>query len=239
KNSPYTLYSNANWVNSWKSQFGSESIFELGMFPSEGDLTTGSLGYYLRRKGHGSGSALGFFMASDYFLDRLGEDPTDVRWGVMSFDESSSTHLGASYKYSGSVALEGDGKSTPTAVNIKVIRLSEVYLIAAEAALPTDKELAAGYLNKIRARSPGLAPATATDITLDMVLDGKSKELFSEGHRFFDMIRLNRTIVFNDEFPGITVPHRGKSIDRSFYKTLLPISQAEINSNPGMKAQQN
>ncbi len=155
----YKLYSNDDWVGSWKTQFGSESIFELGMYPTN-DLGTASLGFYLRRKSHGSTSAAGWFMASDYFLERLGQDPNDVRWGVMSYDESGADHLGASYKYSGSVDLEGDGKGTSSAVNIKVIRLSEVYLIAAEAAFHSDKDKAADYLNAIRKRSPDLAPAT-------------------------------------------------------------------------------
>ena len=235
----YKLYSNADWVNSWKTQFGSESIFELGIFPSESDLGSSSLGFYLRRKGHGGGSALGWFMASDYFLDRLNQDPDDVRWGVMSYDESSASHLGASYKYSGSTELEGDGKSTSTAVNIKVIRLSEIYLIAAEAAYHIDKDLAATYLNEIRKRSPNLAPATGATITMDMILDERSKELFTEGQRFFDMLRLNLPITFNDEFGGITVSHRPKTIDRTFEKVILPIPQDEINANPGLEAQQN
>lgn len=235
----YSLYSNANWVSSWSSQFGSESIFELGVFPNETDLGSASPGFYLRRRGHGGGTASGWFMASDYFLDRLNEDPDDVRWGVMDADESSASRLGSIYKYSGSVNLTGDGKGTVTAVNIKVIRLSEAYLIAAEAALPTDKDVAAGYLNEIRKRSPNLAPATASTINLDMILDERSKELVAEGHRFFDMLRLNKTIEFNDEFPGLTVPHRPKTIDRSFYKAILPISQAEINANPPIGLQQN
>src|SRR6185437_2338019 len=235
---PYKLYSNDDWVGSWKTQFGSESIFELGMYPTN-DLGTESLGFYLRRKSHGSTSAAGWFMASDYFVDRLGQDPNDVRWGIMSYDESSSGHPGASYKYSGSVALDGDGKGTSSAVNIKVIRLSEVYLIAAEAAFHSDKDKAAGYLNAIRKRASNLAPADASSITLDMVLDERSKELFSEGHRFFDMMRLNQSITFNDEFGGIAVSQREKTIDRTFYKTILPISQAEINTNPGLKTQQN
>jgi tetratricopeptide (TPR) repeat protein len=235
----YKLYSNADWVNSWKTQFGSESIFELGIFPSESDLGSSSLGYYLRRKGHGGGSALGWFMASDYFLDRLNQDPNDVRWGVMSYDESAPTHLGASYKYSGSTMLEGDGKSTATAVNIKVIRLSEIYLIAAEAAYHIDKDLAATYLNEIRKRSPNLAPATGATITMEMIMDERSKELFTEGQRFFDMLRLNLPITFNDEFGGITVSHRPKTIDRTFEKVILPIPQDEINANPGLEAQQN
>lgn len=234
----YKLYSNNEWVDSWKTQFGSESIFELGMYPTN-DLGTASLGFYLRRKGHGSTSAAGWFMASDYFLERLGEDANDVRWGVMSHDESGPDHLGASYKYSGSVSLDGDGKGTSSAVNIKVIRLSEVYLIAAEAAFHSDKSLAADYLNAIRKRAPELAPADASTITLQMILDERSKELFTEGNRFFDMMRLNQSIAYNDEFGGIAVSQREKIIDRTFYKTVLPISQSEINANPELKAQQN
>src|SRR5690606_7096608 len=79
----YSLYSNANWAASWGTQFGSESIFELGVFPNETDLGSGSPGFYLRRRGHGAATALGWFMASDYFLNRLGEDEDDVRWEVM------------------------------------------------------------------------------------------------------------------------------------------------------------
>jgi len=235
----YSPYTNEGWVDSWRAQFGSESIFELGIIPSEGDLGTGSLGFYLRRAAHGSTSALGWFMASDSFLQRLGQDPSDIRWGIMSHDETSTTRQGSLYKYSGSTTLVGDGKATATAVNIKVIRLSEVYLIAAEAALSVDKVKAASYLNVIRRRSSGLTPATAATVTEDMILDERSKELFGEGHRFFDMIRLNKTITFNDEFGDLTIPHREKSISRSFYKTRLPISQTEINANPGLEAQQN
>ena len=226
-------------MTSWKKQFDTESIFELGIFPNETDLGNNSLGAYLRRKGHGSSQILGWFMASDYFLNRLKQDAADVRWAVMSNDESSTTRLGAGYKYSGSTALEGDGKGSSTAVNIKVIRLSEIYLIAAEAAYHIDKDLAATYLNQIRKRSPNLAPATAATITMEMILDERSKELFTEGQRFFDMLRLNLPITFNDEFGGITVSHRPKTIDRTFQKVILPIPQDEINANPDIEAQQN
>lgn len=234
----YKLYSNADWVDSWKTQFGSESIFELAIFPTN-DLGTASLSFYLRRKYHGSTSAAGWFLGSDDFVERLGQDPNDVRWGVMSYDEAGPTHMGASYKYSGSVDLDGDGKGTSTAVNVKVIRLSEVYLIAAEAAFHSDKDVAADYLNAIRKRAPDLDPATGATITLDMILDERSKELFTEGQRFFDMMRTNQSITFNDDLGGIAVSHRPETIDRTFFKTILPISQDEINANPGLKDQQN
>lgn len=238
----YTLYSNAAWVDSWKAQYGSESILEIGVYPLEGDLGAGSIGAYLRKKGDGGSTILGWFIASDYFLDRLKTDPADVRWGVMNDDELSTStrpRKGALYKYSGSIALAGDGKATATAVNLKLIRLSEIYLIAAEAALPTDALKAATYLNAVRKRAPNLAPATAATVSVDMILEERSKELFGEGQRFFDMIRLNKSITFNDEVIGISVATRPKTIDRTFYKTLLPISQAEINANPGIQAQQN
>ncbi|WP_443939245.1 RagB/SusD family nutrient uptake outer membrane protein [Pedobacter sp. MW01-1-1] len=237
----YTPYTNANWVDSWKTQFGTESIFELSIFPLEGDLGAASLGYYLRRKGDGGGTVLGWFMGSDYYLSRLNQDPTDVRWGVLAADESSATHKGALYKYSGSVSLAGDGKATNSAVNIKVIRVSEMYLIAAEAAFLTDKTKSATYLNMVRKRAPALAAATAATVTIDMILDERSKELFGEGQRFFDMIRLNKSITFNDEFGALIIPatNRPKTIDRTFYKTRLPIPQDEINANPGLKPQQN
>lgn len=234
----YSLYSNSEWVDSWTGQFGSESIFELAMLPSEGDLGNSSLSIYLRRQAHGSSSATGQFIASDYYLNRLGQDPNDVRWGILDYDEISSTHMGASYKYSGDINLGGDGK-TATAVNIKVIRLSEIYLIAAEAAFHSDKDLAVTYLNEIRKRAPDLAPATAGTITIDMILDEKSKELFTEGQRYFDLLRLNKDITFNDDLGGVPISTREKTIDRSFYKTILPISQEEINANPGIAAQQN
>ncbi len=238
----YSLYSNANWVGSWATQFGAESIFELAIYPAEADLTTGSLGYYLLRRNKVTGAS-GWFMASDYWITRMSEDPTDVRWGIMERDETSTTRLGSSLKYVGGTAFVGD-KGSRSAVNIKVIRLSEMYLLAAEAALglPTpDAVKAATYLNEIRKRAPALVPADETTVTVDMIMDEKSKEFFAEGHRYFDMIRLDRSIEFNDEFitPAVLITHRDKIIDRTFYKTLLPISQTEIDANPAIASQQN
>lgn len=240
----YTLYSNADWVKSWTSMFGTESILELGIYPNEADAGTSSLGAMFRRKEHGSKAILGNFIAADPFLSKLKTDDTDVRWGVMAYDEVGTTHLGALYKYSGSTNLAGD-KNSPansTAVNIKVIRLSEIYLIAAECALlksSPDKSLAATYLNAIRQRSPKLDAASSSTITLDMIADERSKELLGEGHRFFDMMRWNKSITFDDDLGNISTTNRPKTIDRTFFKTILPISLDEMNANPAIANQQN
>ena len=102
-----------------------------------------------------------------------------------------------------------------------------------------DKEAAASWLNNIRRRSPLLAAATAATVTDDMILDERSKELFGEGQRFFDMIRMNRTIVFNDDFQDVPVTRRAKTIDRTFGGIVLPIPQDEINANAAIADQQN
>ena len=246
--SPYRLYSNDEWVASWSKQWGSESIFELAMLGGENALSgTSSLGAYYARAGHFNNN-MGSYVASTYFLDRLNEDPTDIRWGVMDYDETSNTRMGCCYKYLGGVAdkngkFAGDGSDKPNyAVNIKVIRLSEIYLIASEAALrksSPDKATAVKYLNNIRKRAQGLAPATESTISLDMILDEKSKELYGEGHRFWDMIRCNKTMRFDDELGGIYTVHREETVDRTHPKTLLPIFQSEINANPEIEKQQN
>ncbi len=238
----YALYENDKWVDSWKSQFGSESIYELVIEQNQADLARASLGFYFMRRNHQTG-ALGNFLASTAYIKALAEDKDDVRHGVMARDESSTTRMGSCYKYLGSTTFSGDkGISNYTAVNIKVVRLSEIYLIAAEAALKSsspDKDKAAKYAQAVHKRSPKLPVIDAANVTEDLILAEKSKEFFGEGVRYFDMIRLNKTIMFDDAFQGISVPTRESSITRAFYKTILPISQDEINANPPIEAQQN
>jgi hypothetical protein len=244
----YTLYTNENWLASWSKQFQSESILELAMYPSEGDLGKSSLGSMtVNSTSHSTQTAWDYYIASDYFLDRLKEDPNDIRWGIMDVDEKSGKNgvpvrLGCCYKYVGGVSCPGDGKATTTAVNIKVIRLSEIYLIASEAALlksPADKTKASTYLQQIRKRSPNLTPATDANVSLDMIISERSKELFCEGHRFFDMIRWNKSITFNDVWAQSTIPSRPATIDRTFNKAILPIGRDEIQANPALVSQQN
>lgn len=251
---PFTLYTNDKWVASWSTQFNTESIFELGIFRNEADLGTGSLGAYLLRRDELTG-IWGWFMASDYYLARLNEgydgsnaSTKDVRWGLMFRDETSTTRLGSCRKYTGADRA-GDGKGRYSAVNIKVIRLSEVYLIAAESALlssdPANISKAVTYLNEIRKRSPNLAPATSATIDVDMILDERSKELFMEGHRYFDLLRHRKAIEFNDDFidvGGLPNNLRTKIINENgefFYKCILPIPKVEINANPAIGEQQN
>lgn len=233
----YTLYTPANWVGSWKNQFGSESIFELAMYPNEGDLGASSLGVRYSRREHAHNSAYGYFMASSYWQNIMGKN--DIRWGIMTYDhmkgeETRSNWDDCCYKYLGDVNLAGDGKSTYTAVNIKVIRLSEIYLLAAECALKSDKGAAANYLNAISKRDPDRPAWTASTINEDAVYNEYRRELLAEGKLFFEQMRQNRKVTFEDDAWGFgtTSQYRDKTIDRTFFRAILPIGIDEINSNP-------
>lgn len=88
--------------------------------------------------------------------------------------------------------------------DLSYMRISEMYLILAEAAAKAANNPAAGlpYLNELRtARNAGDVPAAATaSMTAfeDFILDERARELAGEGHRFFDLKRLERDVLDKD-----------------------------------------
>lgn len=252
---PYKAYEPSEWVASWTRTFGNESIFELNVLVNEGDLGTGSPGCYYRRRAHGI-SAGGVFLASKYWFEIMDKD--DVRWGIMDSDQSdeddATGRKGACYKYSGSIKLGGDGKENSTAVNIKVIRLSEVLLNAAEAAVRTNNQAKAKeYLSVVAKRNPNWeAPAT---ITVEDIMTERRREFLTEGIVFFEQMRMDMTVYYEDDAfqRGTNPPASGRGqlrttlangeevcpVTRNWFKTILPIGQDEINANPDIEKQQN
>lgn len=105
------------------------------------------------------------------------------------------------------------------------LRLADTYLLKAEAQFrlghPDD---AAITINKIRARSNASA-VTGANITLDFILDERSRELFLEEERRFTLIRTHkwfeRTQLYNH--------NGGAKISRR--DTLFPIPQSIIDAN--------
>ena len=82
--------------------------------------------------------------------------------------------------------------------NFKVIRLSELYLIASEALLKgatsSDGKKAVDYYNELRKnRFANYTPAT--EVTLDNILDERRIEFFCEGQRYFDLVRNKRELT--------------------------------------------
>lgn len=82
---------------------------------------------------------------------------------------------------------------------ITLIHSSELYLIAAEAYLKSNYNLALKYFND-EIESRGLTPLTMNEtLTNERIYNEYRKELFCEGQMWYNMKRLNKDIVSNME----------------------------------------
>jgi hypothetical protein len=122
-------------------------------------------------------------------------------------------------------------------------KFSDVYLIAAEAYFKVgDNANAAAMLNVLRQRAAfgttnpgGLAAAitaqtiTPADVTLDFILDERTRELFGECQRWWDLVR---TQTLNERLaawnPTEAYTHYSTSSPANAYM-LRPIPQSQIN----------
>lgn len=111
-----------------------------------------------------------------------------------------------------------------------VIRLAEMYLIAAEAQYNlNDPVTAAEYINVIRDRAakPGHEAdmdITAADIDIDFILDERARELAGEQLRWFDLKRTGKLLERTREYN----PEAGANIQD--HHVLRPIPQAQIDA---------
>jgi len=116
-------------------------------------------------------------------------------------------------------------------VNIRLIRLSEVYLNYAEACVkgsPVDNTTAREYLNKVRTRAKITPDNTSTgDALFDVIINERRLELAMEGHRFWDMIRTGKAAT----------AFASKGTFNPATDGLLPIPQAEIDNSGGIITQ--
>ena len=243
----YPPYTASNWIASWKLQGGSESIFELLLVPTDNSTFTSSstlCSYFAPRRT--SRNDLGAVIVSDIFFEMFNNYPNDVRWGLYNLDEFNNT--GAIPGRKGWLGkYEGDGKSSIRATNNKIIRISEVMLIAAEAAVEKstpDYANAAKWVNTIRQRDPSLSdlPASASKTELLNEIERQRRiELIGEGQRYFDVLRRGGTVSYRDggNFPLSQTGNRGPTVDWNYNRCVLPIGINELNANPAIRNQQN
>ncbi len=181
----YPLVSNAQYASSWsKKNISTESIFEIAYGTNVG----GSLGDFFNPTISGS-NYIQFATTSD-LLSMY--DKNDIRMDITMFKDTVFDNRPASFskKYYG---------TNDSANNIKVIRSSELYLIAAEAAAELGNlDEGANYLNTIRKRANPTAitfTATSKDALIDEVLNERRRELCFEGNLFFDIARRKKNLV--------------------------------------------
>jgi hypothetical protein len=139
-------------------------------------------------------------------------------------------------KYAGTVTYPAGGTSTVPVIlgNIVIFRLQDIQLLKAEAAAATnDFATARTILGTIRTQA-NAQPSTATDPKLfEAIIEERERELFLEGHRFYDLIRLGKktgVILFNGNSP---VP---RMTDQEFAqgKYYWPIDPLIMSLNPSL-----
>ena len=222
KDSPYTLYTPENYTSVWSQEGTDEMLLEY-LQTDTYNAQRYAPGYYTSPEGYSE------YGVSEAFYNWLTADANDVRSQMVAhYTQAPAGFTGATYN-PGYYPLKYPGKSgsaTPTYTNnIKVIRLAEVYLIAAEAALKVEPAAAAGYLNDLRKkRITGYADVAS--VTLDDILDERRKELFAEGHIAFDFWRNGKDVV--NSFGTI------KPTDT---KTVLPLPKKELDLAKGKLVQ--
>jgi len=232
--SPYVLWTRAEYVNAWSKSGNSEMIFELITKATDSWVDRESVGYLLSESGYAD------YVMTKKFANFMQEDPNDVRLGVMLRAQTiGQPAYGNTLVYLNK--FPGRDDYTPRDVrvnNAPVLRLSEMYLIAAEAAVKLNQpSVAASNLNAIILRAnPNATPETAP--TLDRVLDERRKELVGEGHRFFDLLRNGKRVVryTSDLDQGFHLPldNDSQSFDVNYFRAILPIPDTEMKANPNM-----
>ena len=230
----YSLWERNEYIDAWKKPYGKENLFEIVIQSADDWTDREGLVYLINEQGYAD------YILTESFVSLISstEHNGDIRRDLMSVPTLATF---VSEKFWGQPVFlnnkyPGQSASDFRLNNIPLIRLSEVYLIAAESALskPSPDQAAADtYLNAIVSRrNPSRGTVVAT---INNILTEKRLELVGEGHRFHDMMRLDLTVV-RPASPGwhMALDPASASFDRSYHRAILAIPQGEMNANPNI-----
>lgn len=117
-----------------------------------------------------------------------------------------------------------------------IMRLAETYLLRAEAnLLKGDLQKAADDINAVRNRAKA-TPVTAGDVTIDLILDERARELYQEEFRVSTLMRMGKLTEYLMKYNG-AVKAKGYTLPAHLNK--LPIPRSEIEANKGAVLEQN
>ena len=217
--SPYRLYTIDNYTKVWSQEGADEVIMEY-LQTDTYNAQRYAPGYYASPRGYSE------YGVSPEFYSWITSDPSDVR-SQMVADYSVAPGGNPDYnvgyyplKFPGNA-----GASVPAYVNnIKVLRLSEMLLVAAEAALKTGED-ADSYVNALR-RNRIVGYEDVATVTLEDILNERRKEFFAEGQIAFDFWR-----------NGLEVANGSLVTGPQDYRTVLPFPKEEIDLAKGLLMQ--
>ena len=244
----YDLMENFEDIFSMANEHCKESIFEINFRHKSDDTgltTTGNYSAYAQgpRPFAGYGGNQPLQLLADAFepgddrkegtlltLAELEAWETPEDFASLEFDHTGYYNQKVYIKPEERIGTE-DIFTMPN--NLRILRLSEVYLIYAEACCKLGyDELAREYMNKVRHRAGLEDNTTATgDALFDAIIDENRFEFAMEGHRWFDLIRTGKAEeVFNSpEFKAA----KPNAVYKPGINDLFPIPQSEIDNSQG------
>jgi len=207
----------AYWASATVRTDKLETLFEVSS-DAVANLAFDALSYLYSQAGN-----YGDLLCADDLYNSF--DATDARKALYFPTTRAGVPVFAVNKYP---VISGDLSDT------KVLRLSEMYLIASEASLPANEVDALTYVNFLTFRRGANTITSSGTQLFEDVIKERRKELAFEGDRFNDYQRLKRDISRSTNYPASS-----RSIPYSTFRRLLPIPQTEVDANPTIKAQQN
>lgn len=227
--SGYSLLGGNQFAGYWESNTprndGVETLFEV-VFDLVGNAGNNSLAYFYDQVGYGDA------LAAEGLYNLYSDN--DIRKNLIIRTARVTNNDKAVNKYPNS--------SQPDQDEFKVLRMSEVLLIAAEAAYHlNDEALALDYLNALadqRIINFGGYSATGPALLDDIMLE-RRLELAFEGHRYWDLARYNKDVVRDDIAGNYSDLGAPLIIPVSSTRRIFPIPQSELDANPVIRPQQN
>jgi hypothetical protein len=119
-------------------------------------------------------------------------------------------------------------------INLPIFRMSDVYLIAAEAEARASgvSAKAYGYINIVRRRAKleDLNPGLSVQEFVDVVIQERSWELFAEADRWYDLARTGKFLTLVPLATNNVFPTRAPQAKHRYF----PIPLDEIQANPSL-----
>jgi SusD family. len=234
----YSLWKTEEYASVWEKANTSELLFEIVNKSSDDWVDREAIGYLMSENGYDD------IILTENYSKIVGENMDDVRMSLFKKSSKDKDPLSKKYLYLNKFPGRSDYSPQDVRVNnIPVIRLSEVYLNAAEAAVKLGlNEKADRYTNAIFMRANPNADKLE-NVTLDRVLEERRKELIGEGHRFFDLMRNGKEVVryTSEEDKGwhVTLNSDAQKFDNTYFRAILPIPKKECDANEVLRVQQN
>jgi hypothetical protein len=165
---------------------------------------------------------------SSFFVQNLYPDSaTDIRYRKFFYQPRSDE--GQIIKYSNITYADGSGKTLPRMANNMIIfRLADIILLRAEALNKLDRDGdALPLLNQVRKRANAPDLTGSGELLGTMILEERLRELFYEGHAYYDLVRTRQLTNYNESFSGIQFDQGGWlwPIDPNMFKDDLTLVQ--------------